>query len=120
MSVLAKLDFAVIALGLPAFVALGISAWAWAVVATAWCVQRWVRGWAVRKARDSDDPRTLVGLLAGSMVGRGWLVALTIFGTGMAFGSNAGLGAAVLAIAAFTVMFTTEMIFRPFEQEPAR
>lgn len=120
MVFLSRLDFAVIALGLPAFIALEVPIEAWAVVSVAWCIQRWVRGWAIRKARDSDDPRTLVGLLAGSMVGRGWLVALTIFGCGMVFGSKAGLATAVLAIAAFTVMFTTEMIFRPFEQEPAR
>lgn len=120
MNFLAKLDFAVIALGLPAFIALQVPVEAWVILAVSWTIQRWVRGWAIRKAHESDDPRTLVGLLAGSMVGRGWLVALTIFGCGMGFGSKAGLGTAVLAIAAFTVMFTTEMIFRPFEQEPAR
>lgn len=120
MALLAKLDLAVIVLGLPAFLALGVPVEAWGVIAGAWFVQRWVRGWAIRKARESDDPRTLVGLLAGSMVGRGWMVALAIFGCGMGFGSKAGLATAVLAIAAFTVMFTTEMIFRPIDQEPAR
>jgi len=117
---LEKFDIVVVALGLPAFIALDVSVYAWIVIATAWVVQRFVRGWAVRKAKESDDPRTLVGMLAGSMIGRGWLVALTIFGCGMAFGDRAGLATAVLSIAAFTVMFTTEMIFRPFEQDTDR
>jgi hypothetical protein len=115
MAWLAKLDLAVIVLGLPAFMALDISVGAWGVIAGAWCAQRFIRGWAIRKANESDDPRTLIGLLAGSMVGRGWLVALSIFGCGMAFGDRAGLAAAVLSIAAFTVMFSTEMIFGDYE-----
>jgi hypothetical protein len=117
---LAKLDIVVVALGLPAFIALNISVAAWGVIAGAWCAQRLIRGWAISKAKDSDDPRTLVGLLAGSMVGRGWLVALSIFGCGMAFGDKAGLASAVLAIAAFTVMFSTEMIFGQVEGQQTR
>jgi hypothetical protein len=117
MALLLKLDIVVIALGLPAFLALGVPVEAWLIIASAWLTQRWVRGWAVTKAKDSGDPRVLAGALAGSMIGRGWLVALTIFGCGMGFGSKSGLATAVLAIAAFTVMFTTEMIFRPFEQD---
>ncbi|MEI6447919.1 MAG: hypothetical protein WCO96_08580 [Actinomycetes bacterium] len=120
MAWLAKLDIAVIALGLPAFIALDVSVEAWGVMAGAWCAQRLIRGWAIRGARESDDPRTLVGLLAGSMVGRGWLVALSIFGCGMAFGDKAGLASALLAIAAFTVMFSTEMIFGDYEGEGSR
>lgn len=120
MVVLEKLDFFVIAIGLPAFIALGMPFHVWLIFASAWATQRFVRGWAIRKAKESGDPRTLAGMMAGSMIGRGWLVALTIFGCGMAFGSKAGLGTAVLAIAAFTAMFTAEMIFRPFDQEDSK
>ena len=93
---------------------------AWLIIAAAWLIQRWIRAWAMRKADETDDPRTLVGLLAGSLIGRGWFVALSIFACGMIFGSKAGLSAAVLAVALFTVMFTVEMIFRPFEKAESK
>ena len=38
------------------------------------------------------------------MIGRGWLVALTIFGAGM-IENDAGLAAAVLVVVLFTVYF---------------
>ena len=57
--------------------------------------------------------------MAGSMIGRGWLVAAAIFIVGVADSSKAGLSAAVLTIALFTVYFTVNMILRPFEQHPA-
>ena len=51
------------------------------------------------------------------MIGRGWLVALTIFAAGMVE-NDAGLAAAVLVVVLFTVYFTVNMILRPFEQPP--
>jgi hypothetical protein len=56
--------------------------------------------------------------MAGSMIGRGWIVAAAIFIVGVADSSRAGLSAAVLFIVLFTVYFTAEMILRPFDQEP--
>ena len=53
------------------------------------------------------------------MIGRGWLVALTIFAAGMVE-NDAGLAAAVLVVVVFTVYFTVNMILRPFEQHPRR
>jgi hypothetical protein len=50
------------------------------------------------------------------MIGRGWLVALTIFAVGMADSDKAGLAAGVLAIVLFTAYFTVSMIMRPFEK----
>jgi hypothetical protein len=51
------------------------------------------------------------------MIGRGWLVALIIFGAGLIH-NDAGLAAAVLVIVLFTAYFTVSMILRPFEQNP--
>jgi hypothetical protein len=56
----------------------------------------------------------VAGLLTASMIGRAWLIALTIFGAGLAE-RKAGLSAAVLVIALFTLYFTVNMILRPFE-----
>ena len=115
MALIYRLDLVFLGLSLPVFLLAGLPMVAWGIIAAAWLTQRYVRGWAMRKAEATDDPRTLVGLLAGSLIGRGWFVALSIFACGMVFGSKAGLSAALLAVALFTVMFTVEMIFRPFD-----
>jgi hypothetical protein len=68
-----------------------------------------------RRAEASDDPRVVAGWTAGSMIARGWFCALAIFGVGLAEGDEAGLSAAVLVIALFTVYFMVRMILRPLD-----
>jgi hypothetical protein len=118
MVVLRYLDLVVLALALPVFIAAGFPLLGYAAGAVAWLVQRWISHVLTRRAAASDDPRTTVGLMTGSMIGRGWLVALTIFGVGLV-DNDAGLAAAVLVIVLFTVYFTMQMILRPFERESA-
>ena len=115
MAVVRLLDLVVLALALPIFVLAGLPLAGYAAGAGAWLVQRAIQVTLERRAKASDDPRTVVGLTAGSMIGRGWLVALTIFGVGVAVDREAGLSAAVLVIVLFTVYFTVTMILRPFE-----
>ena len=50
------------------------------------------------------------------MIGRGWLVALTILAVGLAEGDDAGLAAAVLILVLFTAYLTVSMIMRPFDK----
>jgi hypothetical protein len=108
------LDLLLVVLALPVFLAAGLPLAGWAVGAGAWCVQRGLQMYTNRRARASEDPRTVVGLLAGSMIARGWLVAIAIFLVGLD-DNHAGLAAAVLVIALFTVYFTVGMIVRPFD-----
>jgi hypothetical protein len=115
VAVVRLLDLVVLALALPVFVLAGLPLAGYAAAAGAWLVQRAIQVTLERRAKASDDPRTVVGLTAGSMIGRGWLVALTIFGVGVAVDREAGLSAAVLVIALFTVYFTVSIILRPFE-----
>ena len=70
-----------------------------------------------RRAKKADDPREMVGYLAGSMIGRGWIVALIIFGVGLATEDAVGLSAAVLFVFTFTFYLTVSMITRPFDGE---
>ena len=112
---MAYLDLIVLALALPLFLAAGLPVAGWLAGGGAWVVQRALRGVLERRARASDDPRTVAGLTAGSMLARGWLVALTVFVVGIATTNETGLSAAVLVIALFTVHFSTNMLMRPFE-----
>lgn len=114
MTFLRYLDLLLVVLALPVFLAAGLPLAGWGVGAGAWCAQRGLQLYVNRRARASEDPRTVVGLLAGSMIGRGWLVAIAIFLVGLD-DNHAGLAAAVLVIALFTVYFTVGMIVRPFD-----
>jgi hypothetical protein len=113
------LDFALLALSLPVFLLAGLPLLGWAIAAAAWLVQRGLQIALAKRAAASDDPRTVAGLLAGSMIGRGWLVALSIFGAGLVE-REAGLAAAILAILLFTVYFTVGMVARPFDAAEGR
>jgi len=119
MIALRYLDLVLLAIALPVFLAAGLPMLGYAAGAGAWLVQRAVQVALNRKAGASDDPRVVVGIAAGSMIGRGWLVALTIFAAGLA-DEDAGLAAAVLVIVLFTAYFTVSMIMRPFDLENER
>jgi hypothetical protein len=117
MTWLRYLDLIVLALALPVFVLAGWPLLGYAAGAVAWIAQRLIRDWTHRRAHATDDPRKVAGLMTGSMIGRGWMVALIIFGAGM-IENDAGLAAAVLVVVLFTVLFTVSMVLRPFEQAP--
>lgn len=112
MDAVRYLDLVLLALALPVFVLGGLPLIGYAAAAFAWLVQRAVQALLLRRARASEDPRRMVGITAGSMIGRGYLVALTIFGAGL-IERRAGLAAAVLVIVLFTAYFTVGMVLRP-------
>ena len=115
MLAIKNLDLVLLILALPVFVVAGLPMAGYAAGAGAWLVQRGVQVLLNRRAAAAEDPRTVVGITVGSMIGRGWLVALTIFAAGLS-DEDAGLAAAVLVIVLFTIYFTVSMIMRPFEQ----
>jgi hypothetical protein len=55
--------------------------------------------------------------IAGSLIGRSWLLALTIFAVGIVE-RPAGLAAAVLALAVFTTYLVASLITRPTTSHP--
>jgi hypothetical protein len=120
LTALRYLDLIVLALALPLFVAADLPLLGYAVAAGVWLLQRAIQEAANRRARASDDPRTMVGVLAGSMIGRGWLVAGSIFAVGILGQREDGLAAAVLSIALFTVYFSAQMVVRPFDEARAK
>ena len=119
MIFLRYLDLVLLVLALPVFILGGLPMLGYVAGAAAWLVQRGLQVFLNRKAVEADDPRTTVGIAAGSMIGRAWLVALTIFAAGLK-DDDAGLAAAVLVIVLFTAYFTVSMIMRPFDTDPSR
>ena len=109
------LDLFLLALALPVFVAADLPLLGWAGAAFGWLSQRGIQVLIERRARASDDPRTVAGLLTASMIARGWIIAGSIFVVGLSE-REAGLSAAILSIALFTFYFTGQLIGRPFEE----
>jgi hypothetical protein len=111
LRVLRNLDLAVLALALALFLAAGLPLSGWGAGAGLWLAQRAIKAWIERRAERADDARTTVGLLTAGMIGRGWLVAGAVFGLGLA-NEDAGLAAAVLFLAAFTIHFAMGIALR--------
>jgi hypothetical protein len=111
VKVMRNIDVPFLALALLIFLVAGIPILGWVTGAGAWAVQRAISEFTTKKAEKATDPRTKVGLLAGSMIGRGWLVAGIIIAAGLG-DKNVGLSAAVLFLATFTLQLTMTMALR--------
>jgi hypothetical protein len=108
------LDLVVLVAALPVFLLGDFPIAGYLVGGGAWVAQRIAQVLLARRAAASDDPRTIVGFTAASMIMRGWLVAMSIFLVGL--GDNeAGLAAAILVISLFTIYFAMQMALRPME-----
>ena len=116
--VLRNVDVVALAVALVLFLVAGFEILGWVAGAGAWAIQRLIAEFATNRAERAGDVRTRVGLLVGSMLVRGWLVAGIILAVGLQ-NSDAGLGAAVLFLAVFTLQFTVTLAMRPFEPPPA-
>jgi hypothetical protein len=114
------LDLFVLLAVLPLFAFADLPFEAYLVGGGVWLVQRALQIVLQRRAEASDDPRIVAGYTAGSMIARGWLCALAIFGVGLAAGDDAGLSAALLVIGLFTVYFTVRMVTRPIDLDAER
>lgn len=115
LTLLRCLDLLVLALALPVFVIADLPLVGYAGAAAAWLLQRGVNAFASRRAVESGDRRAAMGVMAGAMVGRLWLVGLTVLCVGL-IEREAGLAAALLSAILFTVSFSTLLIVKPLEE----
>jgi hypothetical protein len=118
LRMLRYVDLIVLAGALPVFVAAGLPLFAWAGVTVAWIVQRGVHAFFLGRAKASGNPRTAVGLMGISLLGRIWFLALAVLGIGL-IEREAGLPGAVLTAVVFQVWFTALFLSRSFEGDPA-
>ncbi|HWT92259.1 MAG TPA: hypothetical protein VN238_04635 [Solirubrobacteraceae bacterium] len=110
MPVLRNIDLLLLALALPLFLVAGIDVLGWVAGAAVWAMWRLVGQWAERRAAAATTPKETAGFMAGSMVGRGWLLGLMLLAAGLAAGKDVGLSAAILALALFTVHLTSKLV----------
>jgi hypothetical protein len=111
------LDLVLLALALPVFAVAGWPMAGYAVAAGAWVVQRAIQIAASRRAtraHQRGDRRAALGILAAATLGRVWLIALAVLLVGLAE-REAGLAAALLSAALFTVYLASQFAARLLE-----
>jgi hypothetical protein len=122
MTVLRWLDIAVLVLGLPVFIALDAPLLAYVACSCAWLIGRGAHLLAGRRAKAAlgEGKRNLaLGVMAGASLGRAWLVALTVLIVGLT-DRDAGLAAALFAVALFSAYFAGLAIERLSDPERSR
>ncbi len=114
VSVVRYIDLVLLVMVLPIFLLTGLPMLGYGAAALAWVGQRLIQALLLRRASASSEPKVVVGITAASMIGRGYLVALTILGAGL-MEREAGLAAAILVVVLFTIYFGTAVVTRAFD-----
>src|SRR5215210_6778639 len=120
MTAVRYLDVVLVALSLPFVVVAGLPVLGFCVGAAAWITQRVAAVALEHRARAQQDLRSALGLNVAGMIGRAWLVGLTILAVGLAGDREDGVMAAVLILAAFTVYFSMTLLLRSLERSSTR
>ena len=115
MALVRNLDVAILALALAVFLVADLPLLGYATALVIWLMWRTIGAYAERKARATEDLARMAAITTGSMIGRGWLMGLTLIAVGVSAGDDVGLSAAVLCVVLFTVSFTTKLVLRPIE-----
>lgn len=115
MAVVRNLDLVLLALALPVFLIASLPLLGYATGLVIWLMWRTIGAYAERKAVETKDVGRMAAITTGSMIGRGWLMGLTLIAAGLSFGDDVGLSAALLCVLLFTTFFTTKLVARPFE-----
>ena len=91
-----------------------------AVAAAAWLTQRAIQVLAQRRMKQElarGNRQKAMGFVAGSTLGRVWLMATAVLLVGIAE-RESGLAAAILLLALFTISFAAQGISHLFDDQP--
>jgi putative exporter of polyketide antibiotics len=112
-------DLVLLALALPAFLIAGWPLLGYVVAAGAWLAQRGIQLIASRRVKRSmagGDRRAALGIMGASTLGRVWLIAIAVLVVGLVE-REAGLAAALLSAALFTLYFGSQVLDRLLHPE---
>lgn len=112
MTILRYLDVCLVLLTAPFVLAAGLPVGGYLIGACAWLCTRAGAEALHARAQRSRDVRLRSGLMVGVMMGRVWIVALSVLLARYAGGKQDGVMAAVLVLGAFTVYFLLTLLMR--------
>jgi hypothetical protein len=113
------LDVSLVIAFLPFALLAGLPVLGYVVGGGVWIAQRLVGAWLDERAAASKDARRSAGIQLAGVMGRAWLMGLTILAVGLAGDRKDGLTAAVLVFVAFTVYLALALILRPQRKQPS-
>jgi hypothetical protein len=116
LAIVRYLDVAVVVLAAPFVLLMGAPTLGYVVAAGVWIASRVFAVSAERFARTHLSPRGQIGLGFAVLVGRAWLLGLTILVVGLSGKREDGLMAALLTLVAFTIYLATSLALRPTER----
>ncbi len=91
-----------------------------AVAAAVWLLQRGIQMLAQRRMKQelaAGNRQKAMGIVAGSTLGRVWLMATAVLLVGIAE-RESGLAAAILLLALFTISFAAQGLAHLFDDQP--
>lgn len=116
LAVLHNLDLVLAVMAVPIALLLGAPVLGTLVGAVVWIVQRLIELAVARVAKTKESVKLAIGYNLGAMVGRVWLVALSILAVGTLAEREDGLAAAIFAFVAFTTYFAITLLASTFER----
>jgi hypothetical protein len=119
LAVVRYLDVLLVVLAAPFVLLMGGPVLGYVVGAVAWIATR-VLGVLIENKARGRSAKAQVGLNFGALMGRAWILGITILVVGLAGERQDGLMAALLALVAFTVYLATSLVMRPTERNNPR
>jgi hypothetical protein len=95
----------------------------YAVAAAVWLFQRGIQMLAARQVKEElshGERQRAMGIVAGTGLGRVWLIAAVVLVVGLAVDKDAGLAAAVLLVILFTLSMGAQAYRHLFGEGAAR
>jgi hypothetical protein len=111
-------DLLALLVALAVFLLGGLPLLGYAVAAAVWLLQRGIQVLAQRRMKQelaAGNRQKAMGFVAGSTLGRVWLMATAVLLVGIAE-RESGLAAAVLLLALFTISFAAQGLSHLFDQ----
>jgi hypothetical protein len=113
-------DLLALLIALAVFLIGDLSLLGYAVAAAAWLAQRGIHMLAQRRMKQelaAGNRQKAMGIVAGSGLGRVWLMATSVLLVGIAE-REAGLAAAILLLALFTLSFAAQGLTHLLDDQP--
>jgi hypothetical protein len=113
-------DLLALVAALAVFLLGGFSLLGFGVATAVWLTQRGIQVLAQRRMKQElarGNRQKAMGMVAGSTLGRVWLMATAVLLVGIAE-REAGLAAAILLLALFTISFAAQGLAHLFDDQP--
>ncbi|MDX6634534.1 MAG: hypothetical protein QOF06_737 [Solirubrobacterales bacterium] len=113
-------DLLALLIALAVFLLGGLPLLGFAVAAAVWLTQRGIQMLAQRRMKQelaAGNRQKAMGIVAGSTLGRVWLMATAVLLVGIAE-RESGLAAAILLLALFTISFAAQGLVHLFDDQP--